>query len=160
MADYTELAREIKDNCPGARIRQASRLFSRVYDEALRPLGIQASQLSVLVAVALFGENGATIGALAKALVMDRTTLTRNVKPLERVGLLRVARAPNDARARVIFLSRAGERMIESAFPLWELAQKRVGRVLGAERVDNLRTQLSDVIDFADELEPTGAAAP
>jgi DNA-binding MarR family transcriptional regulator len=159
MADYTQLARKIKDNCPGSRIRQASRLLSRVYNESLRPLGIQASQLSVLVAVALFGEKGATIGELAKALVMDRTTLTRNVQPLERAGLLRVARAPNDARSRVMFLSLAGERMIESAFPLWELAQQRIRHVLGTERLDKLGSQLSDVIDLADELEPAGAAA-
>ena len=70
-----------------------------VYDDALRPIGLQQSQLPVLVALAIFGEPGAPMNALAQALVMDRTTLTRNVRPLEKAGLLRVARSPADARA-------------------------------------------------------------
>ena len=132
------------------RIRQASRLLTRIYDESLRSLGIQESQLSVLVAIAIFGENGATMGALAKALVMDRTTLTRNIQPLEKAGWLRVARAPNDARTRIVFLTRSGERMVESAAPLWEHAQKRIRRALGAEGFEALRSRLSEVVRLAD----------
>jgi DNA-binding MarR family transcriptional regulator len=143
---YTESARKIAHECPGLRIRQASRLLTRVYDESLRPLGIQESQLSVLVAVAMFGDDGANIGALASVLVMDRTTLTRNLRPLERAGLLRVARSPEDARARIVLLTRAGERMIEAGYPLWEKAQKRILKVLGAERVDEIRSRLDELI--------------
>ncbi len=146
MADFSRTARTIAKECPGIRVRAAARMLTRVYDEALRPLGIQLSQLSVLVAVAMFGEQGATMGGLARVLVMDRTTLTRNVHPLERAGLLRVARSPDDARARVIFLSRAGERMIEAADPLWRQAQARIRGSLGADRVDALGTQLAEII--------------
>jgi DNA-binding MarR family transcriptional regulator len=157
MVDFSRAARKIAKECPVQRVREASRLLSRVYDEALRPLGIQGSQLSVLVAVAMFGERGAMIGALAQALVLDRTTLTRNVQPLEKAGLLRVARSPEDARARVVVLTRAGERTIESAYPLWEQAQERLRDSLGAGRVDALRDQLAEVIAFAprlDDVEP------
>jgi DNA-binding MarR family transcriptional regulator len=129
------------------RIRKASRGISRIYDEALRPLGLQESQLSVLVAVAKFGESGANIGALASVLVMDRTTLTRNLKPLERAGHLRVARSPEDARARIVLLTRAGERVIEAAHPLWEKAQRRISKALGAEHVVALRSRLDEVIE-------------
>jgi DNA-binding MarR family transcriptional regulator len=121
-------------------------LLTRIYDQSLRPLGIQESQLSILVAVAVFGENGATMGALAKALVMDRTTLTRNVQPLEKAGWVRVARTPDDARTRVIFLTRSGERMVESAAPLWEQAQERIRRAVGAKGFEALRSQLSEVV--------------
>ena len=138
------------------RIRQVSRLLTRIYDESLRPLGIQESQLSVLVAVAMFGEGGAQMSALASKLVMDRTTLTRNVVPLERAGLLRVARSVDDARARVVLLTGAGERMIESAYPLWEEAQEKVRRALGAGRFEALRSQLSTVVALADQLEIRG----
>jgi DNA-binding MarR family transcriptional regulator len=158
MADHSQLARKIAKDCAGMRIRQVSRLLTRVYDESLRSLGIQESQLSVLVAVAMFGEDGATMGALASKLMMDRTTLTRNVVPLEKGGLLRVARSAGDARARVILLTRTGEHLIESAYPLWEDAQKRVRRALGADRFDALRAQLSEVVARASELE-VGAGA-
>jgi DNA-binding MarR family transcriptional regulator len=160
MLDYLKIARKIAKECTGMRIRQVSRLLTRIYDESLRPLGIQESQFSVLVAVAMFGENGAPMGALANKLVMDRTTLTRNVVPLEKGGLLRVARSFDDARARVILLTRAGERLIESAYPLWEDAQKRVREALGADRFEALRSQLSEVVMLAGELEPGGAEPP
>src|SRR5262245_28122037 len=70
MADFSRAARKIAGECPGIRVRRASRLLTRLYDEALRPLGIQASQLSVLIAVAMFGDSGAVLGSLAQALVM------------------------------------------------------------------------------------------
>ncbi len=143
--------------CLGMRVRQASRLLTRIYDDALRPLGIQESQLSILVAVAMFGESGATMGPLARRLVMDRTTLTRNVVPLEKAGYLRVARSADDARARVVLLTRAGERLIVAACPRWEEAQARIQGMLGAERFQSLRAQLAGVITFADALEADAA---
>jgi DNA-binding MarR family transcriptional regulator len=109
-----------------------------------------------LVAVAMFGEDGAMIGALAQALVLDRTTLTRNIKPLERAGLLRVARSPKDARARVVVLARGGERMIESAYPLWEQAQKRIRDSFGPRRVDALRDRLAELVALAPRLYGVG----
>lgn len=151
---HFELARKIADECPGIRIRMASRVVTRIYDEALRPLGIQESQLSVLVAVAMFGEKGANIGALASVLVVDRTTLTRNLRPLERAGLVRVARSPEDARARIVLLTRAGERMIETAHPVWEKVQKQIAKALGAERVDAIRSRLDELVV---RLQPTAS---
>lgn len=153
VPDFSQLARKIVNECPAMRIRQASRLVTRVYDDGLRPLGIQESQLSLLVAVAMFGENGASMGALADVLSMDRTTLTRNLGPLEKAGLLRVARSAQDARARIVLLSRAGERMIESAYVAWESAQRRIRRALGAERLEALRSGLGELIEVAAKLE-------
>ena len=108
------------------RVRQTSRTLSRIYDENLRRAGLQISQLTALVAVARFGEAGAGMGKIAQVLGMDRTTLTRNLLPLEKAGLLRVARDPADARARIVLLTKPGQRAIEKAFPLWEMSQKRV----------------------------------
>lgn len=153
MAGFSAVAHRISEECPGIRIRQAARLLTRVYDDALRPLGIQGSQLSVLVALARFGEPGATLGALAEALVLDRTTLTRNVVPLEKAGWLRVARSPGDARARVVVLTRAGERMLEEAAGAWEQAQRHLRRALGgAAALDALRAQLDAVLGRAEAL--------
>src|SRR5262245_33514568 len=124
MPKLEEMTRQLARDCSCNRARQAARTLTKLYDEALRPADVQLSQLTLLVAVAQFGEHGASMGALAEALVMDRTTLTRNLRPLESAGLLRVARAPGDERLRIVFLTRAGERKIEEAFPLWERAQQ------------------------------------
>lgn len=152
MMELRQMTRRIADECPGVRIRQAARVLTRVYDEALRPTGIQESQLAVLVAVARFGEDGASLGALAAALVLDRTTLTRNLVPLERAGLLRVARSAADARARVVVLTPAGERTLATAYRAWEGAQQKIRRVLGAQRLDALRAALDHLVGLAGAL--------
>jgi DNA-binding MarR family transcriptional regulator len=154
MSDVARHARTIAEECACIRTRQASRTLTRIYDEALRGSGLQVSQLSVLVAVAMFGEAGASIGALAAALVLERTTLTRNLRPLEVAGWIRVARSPLDARARIVFLTRSGEAAIERAMPRWERAQERVAEALGTGNLDDLRARLSDVIGRFPEREP------
>jgi DNA-binding MarR family transcriptional regulator len=159
MPDFARTARKIARECPTIRARQASRVLTRVYDDVLRPLGLQMSQFSVLVQIAAFGEAGATITALAAELVMDRTTLTRNLRPLERAGMLRVAQAPGDARARVVLLTHRGEKIIDTAYPYWEAAFRRVRVVLGARQLQALRTELTALIEVApgfDEPAPSG----
>jgi DNA-binding MarR family transcriptional regulator len=141
--DFAGAARIVAEQCSCLRSRRMSRVLTRLYDDALRPSGLRMSQVSVLVAIARFGERGATIGALAEVLATERTTLTRNIVPLERAGLLRVARDPDDARARILTLTRAGERAIEAAFPLWELAQRRVRDAVGGGRLDGYNEQMS-----------------
>jgi DNA-binding MarR family transcriptional regulator len=140
---FGDAASAIATECTCMRVRQASRAISRLYDEKLRPTGLQVSQLTLLVATARFGDAGANMRKMADVLGMDRTTLTRNVRPLEKAGLLRVARDPADARARIVLLTRAGEQAIEEAFPLWEKAQKHVRSLLGASQVENLREHLT-----------------
>lgn len=146
MTSWPDVALQIAETCPGVRVRQVSRVMTRIYDDALRPLAIQSSQLSLLVAVARFGEAGATIGALAGVQAMDRTTLTRNLKPLETAGLLRVARSPADRRASIVVLTRAGERLLEAAHPLWVKATAHIKAALGAARYDELRASLGEVL--------------
>lgn len=152
MSSYVRAARRIVTECPGIRVRQVSRLLTRVYDEALRPVGVGTSQLSVLVAIAMFGEAGARMGALAQVLVMQRTTLTRNLRPLEKAGWVRVGRSRDDARARVVTLTPSGERSIEAAYPLWEDAQRRIRDALGAGKMASLRAQLAEVVAVAPDL--------
>lgn len=146
----------IATHCTCVRVRRASRALTRLYDESLRPTGLQASQLTTLVAIAMYGDDGANIGVLADGLVMDRTTLTRNLVPLEKAGLVRVARDPNDARVRLVFLTRQGERAIEAAYPLWERTHELVRNALGESRVETLGVDLGRVVEVAQ----TPAKAP
>ena len=136
----------IASQCSCLRTRRMSRVLTRLYDELLRGSGVRMSQVAVLVAVAKFGESGAKIGALADVLALERTTLTRNIAPLEREGLVRVARDPGDARARVVLLTRAGERAIEAAFPLWEAAQRRVRDAVGGRQLEEMHDQLTALL--------------
>jgi DNA-binding MarR family transcriptional regulator len=150
MLDHVRAASRIARECTCMRVRQASRVLTKIYDTELRSTGLQESQLSVLVAIAHFGESGATIGNLAQALRMDRTTVTRNLGPLEKGGLVRVARSPDDARTRTVLLSRAGERMIVTALPLWEKAQKKVREALGDELMGDVSSNLESVVGMGE----------
>jgi DNA-binding MarR family transcriptional regulator len=145
-ANFQEAARKIAHECTCMRVRQASRTLSRIYDDNLRRVGLQISQLTVLVAVARFGEGGAGPGRMAQALGMDRTTLTRNLLPLEKAGLLRVARDPADGRARIVLLTKPGERAIEKAFPLWETSQKRLHDLVGPRKAHDLHDRLAQLL--------------
>lgn len=132
--------------CPALRVRQASRVLSKLFDEELTPFGLLSSQLPILNAVRLFGESGATMSRLAQVLRMDRTTLTRGIRPLERARLLRVARLPGDARTKVVVITRSGERMIVAIFPVWERVLKRIKKSLGALTLGELHARLDRVI--------------
>jgi DNA-binding MarR family transcriptional regulator len=137
------------DECLCFRARRVSRALTRLYDEALRPLGIQATQLTVLNAIAMVGGDGAPMGRLADILVMDPTTLSRNLRPLVHAGLVRIARAPDDRRVRLVRLTPRGERRIQEALPLWTLAHERVVTALGPEAASELRDRFDATIAAA-----------
>lgn len=142
------------EECPALRVRQASRVLAKLYDDELAPFGLHSSQLPVLAAAALFGDSGATMSRLAQAVLMDRTTLTRSILPLERAGLLRVARSPEDARTKVVVITRAGERTIESIFPVWERVFTRIKETLGEDTLIELHSQLDEVIGLRGRQAP------
>lgn len=155
----SQMARKMAGECPAMRARQASRALGRIFDDALRPLGLQLSQLPLLCAAAMSGEAGASIGALARAMVIDPTTLTRNIRPLEKAGLLRVARLPADRRVRVVLLTRSGERMIERTFPAWQRALAQAHAEFGADEIGELRARLEAIVAAAGgRVDPEGAA--
>jgi DNA-binding MarR family transcriptional regulator len=136
-------------DCLCFRTRRTSRVITRLYDDVLRPLGIHATQLTLLNAIPMCGENGAPMGKLAQVLAMDATTLSRNLRPLVGARLVRVARLPADGRMRVARLTPSGERLVDAALPLWTEAHRRVVSMLGKETAAGLR----DLLDRA-------AAAP
>ena len=144
--------------CPALRVRQASRVLAKLYDDELAPFGLHSSQLPVLAAVALFGDSGATMSKLAQAILMDRTTLTRSIRPLERAGLLRVARSPDDARRKIVVITRSGERTIQAIFPVWERVLRQIKKSLGAEMLTELHARLDQVIALSTIAERAGGA--
>lgn len=111
----------------------------------MKPSGILPTQFTLLVATRALGP--VTITKMAEALVMDRTTLTRNLKPMEREGLLSVAPGMDDHRSREVCLTRKGQKKLEQALPLWKEAQRQMQQALGVSRLDRMLGDLTAVVD-------------
>jgi DNA-binding MarR family transcriptional regulator len=128
MDVISDTAQNMLDTCLCHRTRMAARAVTRAYDEALRPTGLRATQAAVLAGV---GARGAqSIKALADLLAMDRSTLTRNLRPLDEQGL--VALGPEQRhRRRTLHLTARGEAALRETLPLWEAAQADAKRELG-----------------------------
>jgi DNA-binding MarR family transcriptional regulator len=122
-------------NCTGFNLRKATRAVTQFYDAALQPSGLKSTQFSLLSTVERQGPI--VMGGLAEVLVMDRTTLTRNLKPLEGQGLIRVEPG-EDRRARIISLTAKGRKVVTTARPLWRQAQTEVVGRLGETRWSGL----------------------
>jgi DNA-binding MarR family transcriptional regulator len=114
--------------CTCGRLRMAARRVSRIYDRHLAPAGVGIAQFGVLATVA--NNDGASVTALASVLEMERTTLTRNLQPLEREGLLRIDPGA-DHRTRAVRITDAGRDVVRKAKPLWLEAQSSVRASLG-----------------------------
>jgi DNA-binding MarR family transcriptional regulator len=138
--------REVAQACACANLRKAARVVTQVFDEALAPSGLRATQFTLLVTNRLTGES--TINELAERMAMDRTTLSRNLKPLVRNGLLEV-RPGEDGRTRLVRVTPAGERMLEEGYLLWQRAQQETVSALAEERYEALLGDLIEIGGFA-----------
>jgi DNA-binding MarR family transcriptional regulator len=124
----------------------AARAVTRLYDDILRSVGLRATQLAVLVAVG--NEEVTSITALAKFMGMDRSTLTRNLVPLEREGLIRVG---NEGwrRSRTVVIAQKGRSRLRVALPFWDKAQETMRQKLGTRRWSVIMADLDDLIGAA-----------
>lgn len=129
--------------CTCANLRKASRAVTQFYEEMLRPTGLRATQFTVLCAISVLGQP--TITDLADTLVMDRTTLTRNLKPLEKQRLVESV-SGKDRRTRMVRLTSQGHQLLAEALPLWQEAQTKMVNGLGQETTDQLLQLLSNVV--------------
>lgn len=130
--------------CAHANLRRAMRLVSQLYDEALRPSGLRATQFTLLAVLARRGPMPMT--RLADLLVLDRTTLSRNLRPLIARGLLTVGRE-KDERVRLIAITGPGRAVVARATPLWRTAQQQVAGRLGDERLAGLIDDLTALVE-------------
>ncbi|HSN20194.1 MAG TPA: MarR family winged helix-turn-helix transcriptional regulator [Usitatibacter sp.] len=138
--------RFVLDNCACGKVRMAARAVTRRYDEALRPVGLRATQFAVLIAIGV-GE-AASITALAKRLGMDRSTLTRNLGPLVDEGLIAVG-AESWRRSRNLELTKKGRTRMQQALPYWESAQQSLKETLGNRHWDTAHAGLDQLIRAA-----------
>ena len=116
-------------HCVSNNLHQAARAVTRIYAEHLRPCGLHRSQFSVLSTIKRHAPIA--VSDLAMRLVMDRTTLTRNLKPLEAAGWVRRLTDQEDARVRLVEITKSGDAKFTQALALWRQAQAHVIKLFG-----------------------------
>ncbi len=137
---------EIPSSCLDYNLRKASRIAAHHYEEVMKPCGLRNTQFSLLVATCLM--DNPLINDLAQVLGMDRTTVSRNVKPLQRDGFLSIVPG-EDKRSRHIVVTVAGKQRLLQAIPLWQKANQSLQQKVGLENTQQLLETLNT---FANQL--------
>src|SRR5205823_8498877 len=135
-----EITLEVRDTCLCLHLQRAARAVARRFDAALRPLGLTSGQFSLLMS--LNRPEPASIGNVSALLAMDRTTLTANLKPLERRGLVTVTVDAADKRTRRLTLTPAGRALLAAAVPIWRDTHAAIADLLPRSKRDKLRAAL------------------
>ncbi len=130
---------EVRDRCLCLHVQRAARALARRFDDVLRPFGLTNGQFSLLMS--LNRPFAPTIGEIAHLLAMDRTTLTANVKPLERRKLLKIVVDEHDRRNRRLQITAAGQKALAAAVPAWRATHDEIDATL-ARKPDDLRLDL------------------
>ena len=130
----------VRDRCLCLHVQRAARALARRFDDVFRPFDVTSGQFSLLMS--LNRPEPPTLGSVATLLAMDRTTLTANLKPLERRGLVTVTVDEADRRSRRMALTSAGRSLLAAAVPIWKRTHAAIDRLLGASSPDRLRSDL------------------
>ena len=131
--------------CICLAVRQAARHVTQAYDQFLAPAGVRTTQFSILAKLKRKGPM--SINALAADMVMDRTTLGRNILPLERDGLISIEQVATDRRSKEVHLTKLGEKRFAAACQGWIKAQSRFESAFGSKRASELRALLRAVVE-------------
>lgn len=135
-----EITHHVRDHCLCLAAHRAARALARRFDEAFRPLGLTHGQFSLLMS--LNRPKPPSISSVASLLAMDRTTLTANLKPLERRKLVKILIDPDDRRGRLLMLTKAGQKLLQQAVPIWKETHAQVDNALPQGDTKNLRAAL------------------
>ena len=138
--------RRISDACACFNLRKAARAVTQLYDQALRPTGLRSTQFTLLIAIQVHGPVPMT--RLADEVIIDRTTMTRNLAILDKEGLVSI-RHGDDQRVREVSLTARGRRALADARPHWEQAQDMLSRRFGKGRLERLLEDLTETVDAA-----------
>lgn len=129
--------------CACGNLRRTTRAITQFYDQLLQPCGLRSTQISLLLNISLHGST--SVGELGAILLMDQTTVTRNIEILRKLGYIHITKEDNDARKKSISITQSGASKLKEAMPLWEQAQSRIEQGLGSERYRDLLKMLTDV---------------
>jgi DNA-binding MarR family transcriptional regulator len=145
LANIGDIAEMTSSSCLATRVRQLSRIVTRLYDDAMRPLGITASQYTLLAQLA--SRDGITAVEIGHELDIEKSTLSRNLKRLLALGLI-LMDPPAGRRGRGLHLTQKGQGVLRAAFPVWQSAQARSIGVMGGDT----RATLDELLRQAERL--------
>ena len=131
---------ELRGNCLCLHLQRAARAVARRFDQAFRPLDLTSGQFSLMMS--LNALDAPSIGYVSALLAMDRTTLTANLKPLERRGLVSVRVDDVDRRTRRLILTPTGRALLAAAVPIWRQTHAAVESLIGMSDPDRPRADL------------------
>lgn len=134
--DYTQI-------CVCANLRKKTRLVTQFYDNLLQPTGLKVTQYSMLANIDL--QQSVSISRLGEILLLDQTTITRNINLLKRNGYVDLTRDPQDARAKVITLTDKGVEKLNEATPIWQDIQERIINDIGLEKYNDFYETLKTI---------------
>src|SRR5690242_16046125 len=129
-------ARALVEACPGALSRLAARRITQFLDQELAETGISSGQLALLAQIAAAEDD--TLGALARRSGLEQSSLSRNLRTLEKAGWIEIAAVESDLRRRAVWLTEAGARRLEAAIPRWRKAEAAVARLVSPGLVRRL----------------------
>lgn len=147
-AQELDLCAHVRAMCACNQLRRATRGVTQLYESALAPSRLKATQLPILVGLGSAGDL--SVSTLADALALDRTTLTRNLKVLEGRGLVSSRDDAGDARVRIVSLTLEGADVLSGALTRWERMQREVEETFGRERLRALYAELEALGDVVD----------
>jgi DNA-binding MarR family transcriptional regulator len=145
---------KMSQTCACYNLRRASRAVTQLFDAWFDEVGLKATQFTVLAALAYAEEKPPTIGELAETLVLEQSSLSRNLTVLERLGFVRVVPGEADRRERIVSLTRAGRSALARGFPLWRKAQAAIASALDKDELENQMRALRRLTKVAQELRP------
>ena len=144
-------------SCACYNLRRAARVVTQIFDEFLRPIDLRSTQFGLLVTLKASGR--VSVSVLAKRAAMDRTTLTRNLRLLEKKDMLRIEPG-EDRRVREVILTGTGREVLEQALPMWEAAQAHVAEIFGKDRLKDLVEDLSALVSSVRKKQGPGVRTP
>lgn len=133
---FREELRALAAGCAGLSLRQAARRVTLLHDEALRDSGLSLAQTGLMALIATSADD--RMAALAARAGLDPSTLSRNLRGLERDGLIEIATVEKDLRRRAVWLTEDGLRRLQGALPAWRAAQARIAELFPAELLQRL----------------------
>lgn len=134
--------------CMCYNLRKTSRAITQFYDKMLEPSGLAITQFSLLVGLSI--AQYPTITKMANEMIVDRTTLTRNLNVLQNRGLVKIKGSSNDKGKKDIVITTKGKELLAKAFPLWEKAQRTVIQKFGNNDYNDMLSELSKIIKLTE----------
>jgi len=131
-------AREVIDTCAGVNVRLAARQISRFLEDRMRATDLSLAQFGLMTHIAAATDD--TISALAERTGLEQSTLSRNLRALERRGLVEIAIVEQDLRRRLVWLTESGARRLESAMPVWKAAHAELSALVDPILITRLKT--------------------